>query len=807
MVSLIQKVEKNRVITALLSVVLLSTSCEDKVDTPVVNPSEGKTVEVTLNIGIADEVDGFELSTSTKALSQKVGAFNVDLTPTKTSRSSIASKPDALYKLEIRQYDQDGNYLNGNGPLDNQTIGGKLSVELTEQKDCQLVFVAWGQGSEKSLGETTLSKAQEVSIKAATIQSIKDDNMNAMPYILHLKHVNVTSGGVNGIISSPDGEDVRIQLRRLATRLTLNWEYPENTDYSLQQILLESIPLNYNVIPKPDEKENNTYPSLLDQYTTIQLTKDEITSKTCTRWIPANVRGTNNKSNSALYRIKANAPTGSSYASFIAVHKTDIKKKLNYRLYLGGPAYTDFNLYGNTDYSYTITFKHQGLPVDDRRVTIIDPIPASQNNSNLVPTANCFMVVSGGAFCFDPFKYQINGNDNNVNSTLKEWANNRGGIASVKLIWQTKENGDVGEPVIGVVNSVDDHTNIVDIKRIDNSGDISSNLVTDANQAYIYCRVAPNTTGGNGLIAALDKNGEILWSWHIWVTDYNPAPTGNQTVLNPENKRKQKYEGNNADPQYPMMDRNLGAQKGFIELPTKQIEMSKANGLQYQRGRKDPFLTSYSQEPIETVSIIDEITPPKGLQNMYAPDGITYISRKGQDNAASSYENAYKTPYTLYAKNNYWNSSQSQATWTSDSKDIHDPCPAGWRIPVAKNYQALFNGEWYSGQTTVLNPRGVSNSERDTYLNNGANNGYLIPYDDSGNSSYFRLTGYGPNATSFTYIGTQGALQVCEYGEAFVFGSLSVATGGLVYNVTKRTTNSYWVGRDAHSVRCIQERE
>lgn len=799
-----QKLETRGVIMTLLSLVLMNMGCEDKIDSPVVNPSEGKTVEVALNIGLANETDGYDLSASTKTLSGKEGAFNVELTPTTTTRASTA-KPDQLYKLEIRQYDQNGKHLNGNGPT-NQIIGQTLTVNLTEAKDCQLVFVAWGQNSQKSLGGIDLPQAQEIAIDASVIKSITDETINEMPYILHLKHVNVTGNKENGVISSPNGEDVRILLKRLATRLTLNWTYSYE-GYSLKQILLESIPLNYKVIPKPDKDENNTYPSLLDQYTTIQLSEEEIENGSYTCWIPANVRGTNNESNSPLYRIKANAPLGSSYASFIAGNKGDVKKKLNYRVYLGGSDYTEFNLYGNTDYSYTVNFKHTELPVNDHRVTIIDPIPASENNENLVPTANCFMVAPGGAFCFDPFKYQINGNDDNVNTTLQGWATSgRGGIASVKLIWQTKENGDIGEPVMGVVNSSDDHMNIVDIKRRDKT-DISSNLVTGINQAYIYCRVAPNTAGGNGLIAALDKNGDILWSWHIWVSDYNPDPTGDQTVLKPENKRKQKYEGNNADAQYPMMDRNIGAQKGFIELPTKQIEMSKANGLQYQRGRKDPFLTSYSQEPIESVSIVDEINPPKGLQNMYAPDGITYISRKGEKNAASSYENAYKTPYTLYASDFYWNSAQQKATWNSSTKDVHDPCPAGWRVPVAKNYQALFNGTWYSGQATVLIPRGVSSGDKNSYLKEGANNGYLISYDNNGNKSYFRLTGYGPDATRFTYIGTQGTLQVCEYGDAFVFGSKSVANNGIIFNVTKSNTSNYWVGRDSHSIRCIQERE
>lgn len=110
----------------LLSLVLISTGCEERIDSPVVNPSEGETVEVSMTIGLADEVDGYNLSASTKAFSQKKGAFNMELVPTETTRSTTSSKPDALYQLEIRQYDQGGNYLNGNGPQD-QTIGKKVA--------------------------------------------------------------------------------------------------------------------------------------------------------------------------------------------------------------------------------------------------------------------------------------------------------------------------------------------------------------------------------------------------------------------------------------------------------------------------------------------------------------------------------------------------------------------------------------------------------------------------------------------------------------------------------------------------------
>lgn len=113
MASIERKLETKGVIMVLLTLGLMNIGCEDKIDSPVVNPSEGKTVEVALNIGFADETDGYELSASTKALSREDGIFNVELTPTLTTRATTTSKPDALYKLEIRQYNKDGNYLNG----------------------------------------------------------------------------------------------------------------------------------------------------------------------------------------------------------------------------------------------------------------------------------------------------------------------------------------------------------------------------------------------------------------------------------------------------------------------------------------------------------------------------------------------------------------------------------------------------------------------------------------------------------------------------------------------------------------------
>ena len=88
--------------------------------------------------------------------------------------------------------------------------------------------------------------------------------MNKMPYVLHLKHVKIVKeeGTNKYIIQSPDGAyDVRLRLKRLATRLTVTWTYTVS-DFDMKQIFNSKRPLGYTVIAAPDENDG-TYPSLL----------------------------------------------------------------------------------------------------------------------------------------------------------------------------------------------------------------------------------------------------------------------------------------------------------------------------------------------------------------------------------------------------------------------------------------------------------------------------------------------------------------------------------------------------------------
>ena len=752
-----KQIWKNKWLMLLGGMTLLGglSGCEDRPEGTVPFP-EGEEVTVSLVFGFADDSnnDAPQRLASTASLNGsplKTGAAAFDVTQAVDAVTrSVPAVPDKLYNLEILQYDRNGNYKTGNS-YGTVNLGTHLDVTLNVMNDCQLLVVARGNKDAvktlvgKNLEDTESTKGvKSMDIDASIINQIDPstaDAINAMPYVLHLEHVNVVTGtDGKAVIQSPEGSyDTRLLLKRLAARLTVNWNYTVS-GYELKQVLLQSVPLNYTLVPTADS--NGTYPSILDQFHTVEIDMSKGNSYSC--WIPANVRGESPAANSDLQRTKANAPKGSSFLNFVAVNTTDPKKKLDYRVYIGGKTSSDFSLNNNTEYSYAVSFSHTGIPTNDKRVTYIDPVPASENNDNPVPTANCFMVAPGGGFCFDPLVYQSDGTEK-TNETLKGWCQG-GGIVKVKLLWQTKEDGDIGEPVMGIVNSAEDHTNIVDIKRTDGTA-VGQNPVTDKGQCRIYCRVAPGTTGGSGVIAAYDSSDKILWSWHVWVTDYHPDATGNVDVQEPLTKRKLKFTYGNHSDQRPMMDRDLGAMAGYAGVPPSDVEKFKTHGFQYQWGRKDPYPSSYSNKPIREVNLPPKITEPiVGIMSLYGSDGVKFLPFEPSYNGRAGYQTAYRNPLTAYkpSGSQYWFTddvtNSISGAWAT-VKTVHDPCPAGWRVAKAEEYYSLFSDKGYNG---TLPSTSTNNMNMSNYNTQGADKGFVLRYDetDQSKTTYFRLCGY-----------------------------------------------------------------
>ena len=283
-----------------------------------------------------------------------------------------------------------------------------------------------------------------------------------------------------------------------------------------------------------------------------------------------------------------------------------------------------------------------------------------------------------------------------------------------------------------------------------NVGDLVKNI--SYKNGEVTFQTADTFTRGNAVIAAKDADGNILWSWHIWLTDQ------------PE---EQVYYNNAGT----MMDRNLGA----TSATPGDVG---ALGLLYQWGRKDPFLGSSSiSSDIEAKSTG---TWPSAVSS-------------NSTNGTIEYATAYPTTFIIYNSSNFdWYYTGSLSTdntrWTTSTatKSIYDPCPSGWRVPDGGD-----NGVWSKAL-------GSSSYYNDTY--NDANKGInfsgkfgsasTIWYPASGcrdnsDGSFFRVgyNGYYWSASP----SSDSACRLCFYSNGNVYPSYDYDRSG------------------GHAVRCVKE--
>ena len=491
-----------------------------------VNPSEGKTVEVTLNLGIADEEDGAGVTASPTSKTSSNSGSALEAVPVYGMQTKSGTDiPDKLYNLEIWQYDGSGKQIGGKA-LGNVTVGSTFTASLKQATGCKLLLVARGASADfESLSGKTLSEVQNMTVKA------KESNINAiapnaignslanMTYYLYLENVNITSAGK---IESPAGQDVRLLLKRLATKVELNWTFASDMTqkgYTLKEVKLCQVPAHYRLIPRTEEtKWGNVYPSSVAEFVDVyRLTGTELDNANSAKtvWIPANARGISSYSNSPYYRNKTNANPAATYAEFV-VDNSEKKERLYYRVYLGGNETDDFNLLENTNYHWTVNINKADY-VNDPRIQLLDQTPVKSTNEQ--PTSNCFMMLPGTNICFNPYKHEAGVNGWNTELTTDGSIKDGKEIKKVKILWQNKDAGTSGELVMGYPISESDHSNLVKLTN----GDI-------AKDARIHLKV-PVTNGGNALIAAYGTDDKIaLWSWHIWVSDYVPALLGSFTA-------------------------------------------------------------------------------------------------------------------------------------------------------------------------------------------------------------------------------------------------------------------------------------
>lgn len=263
-------------------------------------------------------------------------------------------------------------------------------------------------------------------------------------------------------------------------------------------------------------------------------------------------------------------------------------------------------------------------------------------------TANCYIVREGGSFKFPLVKGNSSTQITNV--------------SYAGVLWETDNTA----------SAVSEGSLINPTVRIKNG--------------YVYFKTADIYKEGNASIAVFDGNGEILWSWHIWLCDFDPDQTS------------QLYRGAS---QY-MMDRNIGA---LSALPTTAMSY----GLFYQWGRKDPFLGSAD-----------------GSYTSMASTG-EFDTCASADCGTVDYAVAHPTTFITCdtsTGNDWLRDGRDNTLWTA-AKSIYDPCPVGWRIPdggtggVWASSASYSPDRYYRGATFALASSGNAWYPCTGYLDKG----------------------------------------------------------------------------------------
>lgn len=183
---------------------------------------------------------------------------------------------------------------------------------------------------------------------------------------------------------------------------------------------------------------------------------------------------------------------------------------------------------------------------------------------------------------------------------------------------------------------------------------------------------------GNALIC-LKKEGKIIWSWHIWITD---DPIGTVDLI-----------GSNGDGG-TFMDRNLGA---MANVPSNGKD---AAGLYYQWGRKDPFQRNNTNCSISEGSRTWDDNNTAGFLKMSIehPTIWYYYWTGSEPNHYMRDNYRYDQSWALYSPGDNPNGS------CAPGKNKYDPCPIGWRVPTTSEmgYISKVNLDKYENETSYF---------------------------------------------------------------------------------------------------------
>ena len=355
---------------------------------------------------------------------------------------------------------------------------------------------------------------------------------------------------------------------------------------------------------------------------------------------------------------------------------------------------------------------------------------STQGDTEPMNTANCYVINAPGKYSL-PLVYGNAIKDGQTNTSAYVSP-----AASADDILQNLVNH-AGNPITDpyIYNNVGCEPDNATLVWQD-SPDLVTNvkLSSDDEPSLTFEVSKVNIAQGNAVIAVRNSNDEILWSWHIWVTDYVPgkeadkdAPMKDKVVTNNQNNEytfmavylgycgntENYYEGRSVKVRF---EQEGTGETQTIEFTQTQHSVSHDNWNvpYYQWGRKEPMLPAQSHHQI--------VYNKKWYDAAGRPSTSWTYSKADVDEIWEAIPSCIKNPgkmikvsvWMVYLYRNLWNASPND---NSVVKTVYDPSPVGYHIPPKNAFSGFtYNGKDYDNDSWAQF-NSPFDSERDLYDN------------------------------------------------------------------------------------------
>ena len=389
-------------------------------------------------------------------------------------------------------------------------------------------------------------------------------------------------------------------------------------------------------------------------------------------------------------------------------------------------------------------------------------------------TANCYIVNAPGIYVFplvmgnaikdSNWNYEAFYGKTDYRGNIVQWDPRLGGTTLNPTTWSSVVSGTPGwakvlwEDVPGLILA-DENGYLPALIQGTGSSVIGGIDPQNSYSTYQLVFQVPNTLSrlsGNAVIGVYDTQGVLMWSWHIWVTDY-VAGQGDVTLngvrFMPRSIGEVRYVAS-----YPSHTVYLKLSSAgnpslshvirLVKAGGEGTQMTRAYNPYYQHGRKDPFIPALGLDDVQVYgenSLASRTEEHSALRS----SGVTAQLEVWEAIQHPNYFGA--STGGSYAW--YWTAAEHGSFW-STTKTIYDPSPVGYRVPSSAQLEVLLSGD-FGGMMIPYTNRRTSNPGGGNYpglvaLNSGAYHAALWSVDVEGdnNARYLRVQANGLAVTS-----------------------------------------------------------